>query len=79
MFDPHFSSIKVLQQFSHGRRDDIESLGYAILSMMKPKDFKIPWSGVDPCEHAEILRLKCEFLGVEYPIKEDLKDRYLDN
>jgi hypothetical protein len=64
MFDPQFASIKVLQGYSHGRRDDIESLGYIILSMIKPEGFKIPWSGVDPCEYDEILRLKCEFLGI---------------
>lgn len=64
MFDPQFTSIKVHLKYSHGRRDDIESLGYTILSMIKPKEFDIPWSKVDPFDHNEVLRLKCEFLGI---------------
>ena len=67
MFDPQFTSIKVHSGYSHGRRDDIESLGYSILSMIKPKQFEIPWSRDNSLEPNEVLKLKCEFLGVKYP------------
>ena len=68
MLDPEFTSIKVLDRYSHGRGDDIESLGYSILSMIKPTNFIIPWSSVNTLDKKEVTRLKCEFLGIKYPI-----------
>jgi hypothetical protein len=71
MLDPEFASIKVLEKFSHGRGDDIESLGYSILLMIKPEIFPIPWSSVNLLDQEEVLRLKCEFLGIQYPPLKD--------
>lgn len=66
--NPEFTSIKVLKRDSHGRGDDIESLGYSILSMIKPEGYELPWSRIDHIENYDkVLRLKCEFLGIKYP------------
>jgi hypothetical protein len=39
-----FSSVTAHQAYEHGRRDDLESLGYILVSFLK----KLPWALTPP-------------------------------
>lgn len=58
---PHFGSIHGLTGFTLNRRDDIESLGYAIMFIIDK--LAVPW--VDSKNIKEIIQNKQEFLRSE--------------
>jgi casein kinase 1, delta len=41
---PFFGSIRALQGYTLSRRDDLESIGYSIMSLMNPTFNMIPWA-----------------------------------
>jgi len=52
-----FASINTLQGFNGFRRDDLESLGYAIMWMIDKE--KVPWRGLE--DQRVVLEMKVAF------------------
>ena len=62
---PFYGSVKSLQGYSQGRRDDLSSVGFSILQLINPEISKLPWTKLEPHDLKGFLREKCLFLKME--------------
>ena len=63
---PFNGSVQALQGYQLARRDDISSLGFAIIQLINPEQSKVPWANLKQDAHlGEFLKRKCEFLKLE--------------
>ena len=51
--DVLFSSVKAMSNYTCGPRDDLESLGYCLVYMLRRR---LPWSGLDELKHKDLIK-----------------------